>query len=120
MAVAATAMGLFNWAQIESLRGELFQQKKATWRLFEVVQDFSQNFVGIQNSVNEIRSLLFSLVMANLTLLDARLSRIENQLLDRLRRVTCHPVSRASKVCRGLPEPSLDVRIVQEPGGASQ
>ncbi len=30
MAVAATAMGLFNRAQIETLRGELFQQKKAT------------------------------------------------------------------------------------------
>ncbi len=43
LAVAATAMGLFNWAQIENLRGELFQQKKATRRLFEVVQDFSQN-----------------------------------------------------------------------------
>ncbi len=80
MAVAATAMGLFNRAQIESLRGELFKQKKATRRLFEVVQDFSQNFVGIQNSFNEIRSLLFTLVLANPTLLDARLSRIENQL----------------------------------------
>jgi hypothetical protein len=88
MAVAATAMGLFNRAQIETLRGELFQQKKATRRLFEVVQDFSQNFVGIQNSFHELRSLLFSLVLANPTLLDARLSRIENQLRDRLRRVT--------------------------------
>ncbi len=88
MAVAATAMGLFNRAQIESLRGELFQQKKATRRVFEVVQDFSQNFVGIQNSFHEIRSLLFSLVLANPTLLDARLSRIENQLRDRLRQVT--------------------------------
>jgi hypothetical protein len=87
LAVAATAMGLFNRAQIENLRGELFQQK-ATRRLFEVVQDFSQNFVGLQNSFNELRSLLFSLILANPTLLDARLSRIENQLRDRLRRVT--------------------------------
>jgi len=52
------------------------------------VQDFSQNFVGLQNSFNELRNLLFSLVLANPTLLDARLSRIENQLRDRLRRVT--------------------------------
>jgi hypothetical protein len=88
MAVAATAMGLFNRAQIESLLGELFQQKKATRRLFEVLQDFSQNFVGIQNSFHEIHSLLFSLVLANPTLLDARLSRIENQLRDRLCWVT--------------------------------
>ncbi len=66
----------------------MFQQKKATWRLFEVVQDFSQNFVGLQNSFNELRSLLFSLVLANPTLLDASLTRIENQLCDQLRRVT--------------------------------
>jgi hypothetical protein len=71
LAVAATAMGLFNRAQIENLRGELFQQKKATRRLFEVVQDFSQNFVGLQNSFNELWSLLFSNVLANPTLLDA-------------------------------------------------
>ncbi len=88
LAVAATAVGLFNRAQIETLRGELFQQKKATRRLFEVVQDFSQNFIGIQNSFNELRSLLFSMIMANPTLLDARLSRIEHQLRDRLCRVT--------------------------------
>ncbi len=88
MAVAATAMGLFNRAQIETLRGELFQQKKATRRLFEVIQDFSQNFVGLQNSFNELCRLLFSLVLANPTLLDARLTRIENQLRDRLCRVT--------------------------------
>jgi hypothetical protein len=56
----------------------LFQQKKATRR--EVVQDFSQNFVGLQNSFNELSSLLFSLVLANPTLLDARLTQIENQL----------------------------------------
>jgi hypothetical protein len=30
LAVAVTAMGLFNRAQIKNLRGELFQQKKAT------------------------------------------------------------------------------------------
>jgi regulator of sigma D len=47
-----------------------------------------QNFVSIQNSFHEICSLLFSLVLANPTLLDARLSQIENQLQDRLRRVT--------------------------------
>jgi hypothetical protein len=70
-AVAATAMGLFYWAQIEHLRGELFQNRKATKRLFEVVQDFSQNFVEIQNSFNELCSLLFQLVLANPTLLDA-------------------------------------------------
>ncbi len=51
MAVAATAMGLLNRAQIESLRGELFQQKKATRQLFEVVQDFSQNFADSRTAL---------------------------------------------------------------------
>jgi len=46
MAMAATAMGLFNRAQIENLCSELFQNRKATRHLFQVVQDFSQNFVG--------------------------------------------------------------------------
>jgi hypothetical protein len=71
-------MGLFNRAQIENLRGELFQQKKATRRLFEVVQDFSQNFMGLQNSFNELRSLLFSLVVANPT---TRMSRCVSKII---------------------------------------
>ncbi len=46
MAVAATAMGLFNRAQIKTLQGELFQNFQATRQLFEVIQDFLQNFAG--------------------------------------------------------------------------
>ncbi len=80
MAMAATTMGLFNRAQIEHLQYELFQNCKATRRLFEVVQDFSQNFVGLQNSLYELRGMLFQLILANPKLLDARLSQIENQL----------------------------------------
>ncbi len=44
--------------------------------------------MGLPNSFNELRSLLFSLVLANPTLLDAHLTRIENHLWDRLQRVT--------------------------------
>ncbi len=85
MAVAATTMGLFNRAQIETLSGELFQNRQATRQLFEVIQDFLQNFAGIQNSFNEIRVALFHSIVANPMLFDARLTRIENQLWDRLR-----------------------------------
>jgi hypothetical protein len=81
-------MGLFNWAQIKNLSSELFQNCKATQHLFEVVQDFYQNFVGLQNSFYKLRGMLFQLILANPTLLDARLSRIENQLRDRLRCIT--------------------------------
>jgi hypothetical protein len=82
MAMAATAMGLFNRAQIENLCSELFQNRKATRHLFQVVQDFSQNFVGLQNSFYKLRGMLLQLILANPTLLDARLSWIENQLRD--------------------------------------
>jgi len=44
--------------------------------------------VGLQNSFNELCSLLFQLVLANPNLLDARLGQIKNQLRDRLCRVT--------------------------------
>jgi hypothetical protein len=53
-----------------------------------VVQEFSQNFVSLQNSFNKLRGMLFQLILANPTLLDARLSRIENQLRDHLHCVT--------------------------------
>jgi hypothetical protein len=78
LAVAVTAMGLFNRAQIETLRCELFENRQATCCLFEVVQDFSQNFVYIQNSFKEMRMALFHTIVANPMLFDARLSRIKN------------------------------------------
>jgi hypothetical protein len=57
-------------------------------KALEVVQDFSQNFVRIQNSFYQLRGMLFQLVFANPTLLDARLSQIKNQLRNQLQRVT--------------------------------
>jgi hypothetical protein len=54
VAIDATAMGLFNRAQKESLCSELFEMKDNTKWLFDMVQDFSQNFLGMQNSCNEM------------------------------------------------------------------
>jgi hypothetical protein len=66
----------------------MFQNHQATCCLFEVIQDFSQNFVGIQNSFNEMRMALLNTIVANPTLSDAHLSQIENQLHDCLCQVT--------------------------------
>jgi hypothetical protein len=74
--------------QIEQLKAELFEVRENTGRLFEVVQDFSQNMIALETGFNEIRTTLLYQVMFNPTLFDSRLSRLENQLQGRLRRVT--------------------------------
>ncbi len=88
LAVATTAMGVFNLAQIEALKSELFDLKENTGRLFEVVQDFSKNMKSIETGFNELRMTLLYQVMFNPMLFDTRLSRIEKQLRNRLCRVT--------------------------------
>jgi hypothetical protein len=80
MAVAATALGVFNWVQIQQLKEELFEVKENMGRLFEVVQDFSNNILALETGFNEIRTMLLYQVMFNLTLFDSRLSQLENQL----------------------------------------
>ena len=80
VAVAATAMGVYNWVQIEQLKAELFKVKENTGRLFEVIQDFSQNMAALETGFNEIRTTLLYQVMFNPTLFDSQLSRLENQL----------------------------------------
>ena len=87
LAIAATAMGAFNLAQIEALKSELFELKENTGRLFEVIQDFSKNMRAIEDSFNELRSSLLMSIMFNPVLFDARLSRLENQIRHRLQRV---------------------------------
>ncbi len=71
VAVAATAMGVYNWVQIEQLKVELFKVKENTGCLFEVVQDFSQNMAALETGFNEIRTTLLYQVMFNPTLFDS-------------------------------------------------
>ena len=88
VATAATAMGVYNRAQIIALQNELFEVKDNVGRLFEVVQDYSKNMLAIETGFNELRTTLFYQVMFNPTLFDTRLSRLENQLRSRISRVT--------------------------------
>jgi hypothetical protein len=80
MAVAVTALGIFNHVQIQQLKDELLEVKENTGRLFEVVQDFSNNIMALETGFNEIQTMLLYQVMFNPTLFDSRLSRLENQL----------------------------------------
>jgi hypothetical protein len=88
VATEATAMGVYNRAQIIALKNELFEVKDNVGRLFEVVQDYSKNMLAIKTGFNELRTTLFYQVMFNPTLFDTRLTCLENQLRSRLSRVT--------------------------------
>jgi len=48
VANAATAMGVYNRAQIIALKNELFEVKDNVGQLFEVVQDYSKNILAIK------------------------------------------------------------------------
>jgi len=84
LAIAATAMGAFNLAQIEALKAELFELKENTGRLLKVIQDFTKNMRAIEDSFNELRSMLMMSIMLNPVLFDASLSLLENQIRHRL------------------------------------
>ena len=88
VATPATAMGIYNRAQIIALQNELFEFKDNVGRLFEVVQDYGKNMLAIETGFNELRTTLFYQVMFNPTLFDTRLSRLENQLRSRISQVT--------------------------------
>jgi cell division protein FtsL len=88
LAVAATAMGIYNTAQISFLKTELLEVKDNVNRLFEVVQQQEQHVHEIDAAIREISSTMLALLANNPGLFDSRLSRIENQMRDRLRMVT--------------------------------
>ena len=54
VATAATAMGIYNRAQIIALKNELFEVKDNVGRLFVVVQDYSKNMLAIETGFNEL------------------------------------------------------------------
>jgi hypothetical protein len=58
MALAATALGVFNGVQIQQLKEESFEVKENTGQLFEIVQDFSNNIAALETGFNEIQTTL--------------------------------------------------------------
>ena len=94
IAIAATAMGLYNRVQIEALKNELFDVRANTKRLFSIAQNMTKGLQQIEGHINEIRTTLIVLVATNPTIADARMTRIENQLRHRIMRTT-HAVQSA-------------------------
>ena len=94
IAMAATAMGLFNRVQIMALQEELFEVKSNTQRLFTIAQNLTKSVIAIEKNVQDIRTTLIAMVASNPAIADARMTRIENQLRHRIMRTT-HAVQSA-------------------------
>ena len=84
LAIAATALGLYNRKQLESLRNELFDVKANTQRLFRITQDLSIGLQQVETALDAMRTTLILLVASNPAIADARMTRIENQLRHRV------------------------------------
>ena len=94
IAIAATAMGLYNRVQIAALKDELFDVKSNTRRIFTLAQNLTKGLKQVENHINEIRTTIITLVATNPTIADARMTRLENQLRHRIMRTT-HAVQSA-------------------------
>ena len=88
IAVAASAMGIYNSVQIEYLKSQLTEIKENTGRLFSVVDNHETAIQDLEAGMNLLTSYMIQLFEQNPALLDARFSRIENQLRDRIRQAT--------------------------------
>jgi hypothetical protein len=88
IAVAASAMGIYNAAQIEYLKDQLTEIKENTGRLFTVVDNHENAIQDLEAWMNLLTTYMIQLFEQNPSLLDARFSRIENQIRDRIRQST--------------------------------
>ena len=88
LAIAATAMGIYNSVQIEFLKSELTQVQENGRRLFEVVSTHDKEIKDIHTALRQLGDLMAGILSINPALLDVRLTRIENQIKDRLRLAT--------------------------------
>ena len=88
IAIAATAMGIYNSVQIEFLKTELLEVKDNVKRLFEVLQRFDKELNEISSAIRDLSTSLLLMNIASPSFFDARLTRIENQLRHRLRMAT--------------------------------
>lgn len=88
IAIAATAMGIYNSVQIEFLKTELLEVKDNVKRLFEVIQRFDKELNEISGAIRDLTNALIILNVASPSFFDARLSKIENQIRNRLRMAT--------------------------------
>jgi hypothetical protein len=88
IAVAASAMGIYNSAQIEYLKGQLTEIKDSTGSLCTMVDNHENIIQALEAGMNMLATYMIQLFEQNPSLLDARFSRIENQMGDRIRQST--------------------------------
>ena len=82
IAIAATAMGIYNSVQIQFLKSKLLEVKDNVKTLFKVVQKYDKELANISAAIREISTALLIMAVANPSYFDARLTRIKNQLRD--------------------------------------
>ena len=88
MAVAATAMGIYNTEQINFLKTELGKLQDNQDRLFDVVYRHENVLKELTDALLETATAMITIMIFNPALFDARLSRIENQIRHRLTKTT--------------------------------
>ena len=88
MAVAATAMGIYNTEQINFLKVELTKLQENQERLFDIVSRHEQALIELSKGFDVLLHSINAQLIFNPALFGARLSRLENQIRDQLRRVT--------------------------------
>ena len=88
VATAATAVGVYNGVQIEFLKYQLTEVKENTRRLFEIADLHEHQLRQVEVGINLISIQLAESLQNDPALYDSRLSRIENQIRDRLRSTT--------------------------------
>ena len=88
MAVAATAMGIYNTEQINFLKVELTKLQENQERLFDIVSRHSQILTDLSEGFELMLGQIRMQLLFNPALFDAKLTRLENQIRTRLRQVT--------------------------------
>ena len=92
--IFGTFMGLYNKRQIEHLRRELHSTQDGIKRIVEVIKFQDIQIKDIQNEINNLYSILQIHIKRDPGLLEARLSRLENQIKDRIQ-ISVHLVQQA-------------------------
>ena len=112
---AATAMGVYNTIQIEFLKTELTEVKENSRRLFEVADIQEHQLLQVEISINIISTQLIENLQNDPALYDSRLTRVENQIRDKLR-ATTHALQAAqhNRLSIDYLSPQSHQRAVQE------
>ena len=87
-ATAAAALGTYNTAQVDFLKTELTEVQENSHRLFEIAGIHENQISEVANAIRIISSHLTEISRNHPAVYDARLSRMENQLRDRIRQAT--------------------------------